>query len=135
MQKGQRHGAGIRDIEALDRAGHIEAHEEIALPLATVRVLGALTPLDIPVSGFRLHPIVAVTETRPPLTAADGEVADILEVAVNELLDPASFVRTRHERDGVKFVVPAFRVGGHDIWGATAMVLAEFLALLSDAPV
>jgi len=128
-------GGGVEPGETFEQAALREAHEEVALPLAPVRVLGALTSLDIPVSGFRLHPIVAVTETRPPLTAADGEVADILEVAVNELLDPASFVRTRHERDGVKFVVPAFRVGGHDIWGATAMVLAEFLALLSDAPV
>ena len=31
VQEGQRHGAGIRDIEALDRAGHVEAHEEIAV--------------------------------------------------------------------------------------------------------
>jgi 8-oxo-dGTP pyrophosphatase MutT (NUDIX family) len=123
-------GGVVEAGETFEQAALREAHEEVALPLAPVRVLGALTSLDIPVSGFRLHPIVAVTETRPPLTAADGEVADILEVAVNELLDPASFVRTRRERDGVKFVVPAFRVCGHDIWGATAMVLAEFLALL-----
>ncbi len=31
VQKGQRHGAGIRDVEALDRARHVEAHEEIAI--------------------------------------------------------------------------------------------------------
>jgi uncharacterized protein len=30
-QEGQRHGAGIRDIEGLDRAGHVEAHKEIAI--------------------------------------------------------------------------------------------------------
>jgi len=35
----------------------------------------SLTPLDIPVSGFRLHPIVAVNPTRPALTPSDGEVA------------------------------------------------------------
>jgi len=123
-------GGVVEPGETFEQAALREAHEEVALPLASVRVLGALTSLDIPVSGFRLHPIVAVTETRPPLTAADGEVADILEVAVNELLDPASVVRTRRERDGVEFVVPAFLVCGHEIWGATAMVLAEFLALL-----
>ena len=31
VQEGQRHGAGIRDIEALDRARHVEAHQEIAV--------------------------------------------------------------------------------------------------------
>lgn len=123
-------GGVVEPGETLEQAALREAHEEVALPLAPVRVLGALTSLDIPVSGFRLHPIVAVTETQPPLTPADGEVARILEIAVDELLDPANFVRTRRERDGVGYVVPAFRVCGHEIWGATAMVLAEFLAVL-----
>jgi hypothetical protein len=66
------------------------------------------------------------------LTPADAEVANILEVAVDELLDPANLVRTKRERDGVAYGVPAFRVCGHEIWGATAMVLAEFLALLGS---
>jgi 8-oxo-dGTP pyrophosphatase MutT (NUDIX family) len=123
-------GGVVEPGETLEQAALREAHEEVALPLAPVRVLGTLTPLDIPVSGFRLHPIVAVTDTHPPLTPADAEVARILEVAVDELLDPANLVRTTRERDGVGYVVPAFRVCGHEIWGATAMVLAEFLAVL-----
>jgi len=123
-------GGVVESGETLEQAALREAHEEVALQVAPVRVLGALTPLDIPVSGFRLHPIVAVTQMQPLLTPADGEVAEILEVAVNDLLDPANFVRLRREHDGVDYVVPAFRVCGHEIWGATAMVLAEFLALL-----
>jgi 8-oxo-dGTP pyrophosphatase MutT (NUDIX family) len=123
-------GGVVEPGETLEQAALREAHEEVALPLEPVRVLGALTPLDIPVSGFRLHPIVAVTDTHPPLTPADAEVATILEVALDELLDPVNFVRTTRERDGVRYVVPAFHVCGHEIWGATAMVLAEFLALL-----
>jgi 8-oxo-dGTP pyrophosphatase MutT (NUDIX family) len=123
-------GGVVEPGETVEQAALREAHEEVALALAQVRVLGALTPLDIPVSGFRLHPVVAVTGTPPRLTPADAEVARILEVAVDELLDPANFVRTRRERYGVGFVVPAFRVCGQEIWGATAMVLAEFLAML-----
>ena len=123
-------GGVVEPGETVEQAALREAHEEVALPLAQVRVLGALTPLDIPVSGFRLHPIVALSETPPCLTPADAEVARILEVAVDELLAPANFVRTRRERDGVEYVVPAFRVCGHEIWGATAMILAEFLAML-----
>lgn len=123
-------GGVVEPGETHEQAALREAHEEVALPLAPVRVLGALTPLDIPVSGFRLHPIVAATPEAPLLTPADSEVAQILEIAVHELLDTANFVRTRRERDGVRYLVPVFRVSGHDVWGATAMVLAEFLALL-----
>jgi 8-oxo-dGTP pyrophosphatase MutT (NUDIX family) len=126
-------GGVVDPGETFEQAALREAHEEVALPVSSVRVLGALTPLDIPVSGFRLHPIVGVSDTRPALTASDGEVATILEIAVDELLDPARLLTTRRERDGVALMIPAFHAGGHEIWGATAMVLAEFLAVL-DRP-
>jgi 8-oxo-dGTP pyrophosphatase MutT (NUDIX family) len=137
---GLRHGGqvslpgGVVDPgETFEQAALREAHEEVALTVDEVRVLGALTPLDIPVSGFRLHPIVAAHPARPRLTPSDGEVARILEVSVDDLLDPGHFVTTQRTRDGVAFAVPAFRIANVEIWGATAMVLAEFLALL-DSP-
>ena len=121
-------GGVVDPGETFEQAALREAREEVALKPDDVRVLGALTPIDIPVSGFRLHPIVAIQPSRPQLTPSDGEVARILEVSVAELMNPEYFVHTERERDGVTFRVPAFRVHGAEIWGATAMVLAEFLA-------
>ena len=123
-------GGGVEPGETFEQAALREAHEEIGLPLESVRVLGALTSLDIPVSSFRLHPVVAVTTSRPTLFPSDAEVAQILEVSVDQLLDPAHFVLTERERDGFALTIPAFHVGGQEVWGATAMVLAEFLTLL-----
>ena len=123
-------GGVIEPGETFEQAALREAHEEVGLSPEGVRVLGALTALDIPVSGFRLRPIVAVTEARPHLAASDGEVARILEIDLDELMNPAHVVSTTRERDGIALTVPAFHVAGHEIWGATAMVLAEFLALL-----
>ena len=133
VRVGQTVGVLVDPGETFEQTALREAHEEIALTLDDVRVLGALTPLDIPVSGFRLHPIVAVNPTRPALTPSDGEVARILEVSLDELLDPQHFSTTKRVRDGVTFTVPGFHVHGVEIWGATAMVLAEFLALLGWA--
>jgi 8-oxo-dGTP pyrophosphatase MutT (NUDIX family) len=124
-------GGGVDPGETFEQAALREAHEEVALALDEVRVLGALTPLDIPVSGFRLHPVVATVPRRPQLTPSDHEVERILEVGVDELRNPRHFVTTQRERDGVTFTVPAFRIANVEIWGATAMVLAEFLALLA----
>ena len=45
-------------------------------------------------------------------------------------MNPRHFVTTEREREGVALTVPAFRVADVEIWGATAMVLAEFLELL-----
>ena len=127
-------GGVVEPGETFDQAALREAHEEVGLPIAVARVLGLLTPLDIPVSGFRLHPVVATMDRRPELKAADGEVAAILEVAVNDLLDQSHMVTTERERNGHRIVVPALRAGRFEIWGATAMVLAEFLALLDWDP-
>ena len=129
-------GGVVEAGETFEQAALREAREEVSLPVdANVRVLGALTPLDIPISGFRLHPIVGATPTRQPLVPSDGEVARILEVRIDELLDPACLVSTARDRDGLPAsVVPTFAVAGVEIWGATAMVLAEFLTLLGWIP-
>jgi 8-oxo-dGTP pyrophosphatase MutT (NUDIX family) len=123
-------GGVIEPGEAFEHAALREAHEEIAVPAAGVSVLGALTPIDIPVSGFRLHPIVGISKDRPAFMPAEGEVARILDVDVDELMAPGAVVSTSRERDGHRIVAPAFRVEGEEIWGATAMVLAEFLVVL-----
>ena len=127
-------GGGVEPGETIEQAALREAHEEVGLPLDNVRVLGALTPLDIQVSGFRLHPIVAVAGARAILTPSDTEVARILEVDVDELVAPERLVSIERQRDGRPMIVPAFHAGGEEIWGATAMVLAEFLTLLGWIP-
>jgi 8-oxo-dGTP pyrophosphatase MutT (NUDIX family) len=127
-------GGVIERGETLAQAALREAAEEIGLEASGVKVLGELTPLDIPVSGFRLHPVVAATPVRPTFTPSDGEVAGILEIAVARLMDPSTVVHIERERDGRSIVAPSFRVDTHEIWGATAMVLAEFLALLRRNP-
>ena len=125
-------GGAIEPGESFEQAALREAQEEIGLAPSGVQILGALTPLDVPVSGFRLHPIVAAAADRPALHASDAEVARILEVPVEQLIDPARLVWRTSKRDDRDVAVPTFVVDGADIWGATAMVLAEFLALLHE---
>jgi len=125
-------GGVIEPGESFEQAALREAQEEIGLEARAVQTLGALTPVDIPVSGFRLHPIVAAAADRPALHASDGEVARILEVPLEQLIDPARLVWRTSKRDDRDVAVPAFVVDGIDIWGATAMVLAELLALLGE---
>jgi 8-oxo-dGTP pyrophosphatase MutT (NUDIX family) len=123
-------GGVVEPGETFEHAALREASEEVGLVAAEVQTLGSLTPVDIPVSGFRLHPIVGTIGARPDLAPSDGEVARILEIPVGELMDPARFEWRTLERDGRMFRVPTLVVQGAEVWGATAMVVAEFLTLL-----
>jgi 8-oxo-dGTP pyrophosphatase MutT (NUDIX family) len=123
-------GGAVDPGESVEHAAMREAHEEVGLPVADARVIGRLTSLDIPISGFRLHPVVAVAAHRPAFNAAAGEVASVLEIALDELSERSCLVTRERQLDGARLVIPAFDVAGHEIWGATAMVLAEFLSLL-----
>jgi 8-oxo-dGTP pyrophosphatase MutT (NUDIX family) len=123
-------GGVVEAGETFEHAALREASEEIGLLTEHVRTLGPLTPVDIPVSGFRLHPIVGTVGARPSLAPSDGEVARILEVPLGELMDPSRFAWRTLERAGRMFRVPTLVVQGAEVWGATAMVLAEFLTLL-----
>jgi len=58
-------GGVVEPGETYEQAALREAHEEVELPIADARVIGLLTPLDIPISGFRLYPVIASHATRP----------------------------------------------------------------------
>jgi 8-oxo-dGTP pyrophosphatase MutT (NUDIX family) len=123
-------GGGVDPGESIEEAALREAEEEVGLARASVRVIGRLTALHIPVSGFVLHPVVGVAATRPAMRPEPGEVERIIETPVDHLLDPRRRRRVNRVRDGYEFEMPYFDLDGEQVWGATAMVLAEFAAIL-----
>ena len=107
-----------------------EASEEIGIDSDSVRILGELTPVHVLVSGFTLHPVVGVTDRRPEFIAATGEVEEVLEVSLHDLRDASRIRRGTRLREGVAVEYPYFDLLGHQVWGATAMVLGEFICLI-----
>lgn len=128
-------GGRIDPGESVEEAALREAYEEVGVVPAAVDVLGRLTPLHIAVSGYLLHPVVGLTAERPTFLIAADEVERLIEVPVARLQHPDVVGWEERERwrapHGV-MDVPYFDVDGAHVWGATAMVLAEFLALIGE---
>lgn len=131
-------GGRLDPGESIEEAALREAFEEVGLSAAEVDVLGRLTPLPIPVSGHLLHPVVGVAGKRPTFSLAADEVERLIEAPLQHLRHPDTVKweqRVRQQPPGGLMDVPYFDVDGARVWGATAMVLAELLALLEDAEV
>lgn len=110
-----------------------EAHEELGIALEGVEILGALTELYVPPSHFIVHPVVAYAARAPEFHPHDGEVAEVIEARLALLFDPKSkdaAPRKLISQGGGEVLTPFYRIAGHQVWGATAMILSEFEALL-----
>ncbi len=115
--------------EDLEQTALREAWEELAVRPESIRILGRLTPLYVPPSRYCIYPVVATSDERPEFQPSEGEVAEVIEVPMDHLLDPQNVHReTWTYREG-QYKVPFFLFGEHKIWGATAMVLAELIAI------
>ncbi|MEK6247891.1 MAG: hypothetical protein N2C12_06905, partial [Planctomycetales bacterium] len=97
-----------------------------------VELLGQLSDLYVFASNFLVTPWVAVTAAPPRWVPEAAEVAEVLEIPVDHLADPANFMFTLREISGVAFRSPYFGFQRHEIWGATCLILSEFIAVVQD---
>lgn len=106
-----------------------EAYEEIGIQVDSVTLLGQLSPLYVFASNYLVQPTVAWTPQRPEFKLDAHEVEMLLEVPLLDLLDTNNYQRETWELRGRMVQVPFFCIQAQKIWGATAMILSELLAL------
>ena len=109
-------GGAVDAGESFEAAALREAVEEVGVDPADVTILGRLTSLHIPVSGFLLHPVVGVASGRPRFQTAEWEVARLLEVPLAHLDAPETLRTERRQRQTggrvVEIDVPVLRPRG-----------------------
>jgi 8-oxo-dGTP pyrophosphatase MutT (NUDIX family) len=112
-----------------------EAHEEIGLRPELVEVVAELDHLPSVAGGFAIAPFVGILPGRPELVAAPGEVDHVFDVALSELLDPDVHHLEHWTRFGLERVMYFFDLEHDTIWGATALMTAVFLGLVTGVGV
>lgn len=110
-----------------------EFEEELGAPSDQVNVVGRLSPVYVFVSNFEITPIVAVCQRPLTLSPNPLEVAAVIDLPLQELFLEKSRGFHRIERRGLSFSVPHYCVAGRNVWGATSLILAEFLAVLGGS--
>jgi 8-oxo-dGTP pyrophosphatase MutT (NUDIX family) len=107
-----------------------ETHEEVGVNEHLVEVWGMLASLYIPVSNFRLTPVVGFIDTPPTLRPNPEEIEAVFVVPLTRLLDPQTVVVEEWTLHGKQVLVPFFALHSYKVWGATAIILSELVARL-----
>ena len=123
-------GGQMEPHEDTVRAALRETDEELGIPPDRIQIIGSLTPLYIPPSNYCIYPAVGAAAEPLIFKPHPEEVAEVIELPLSHLLDSRHRRRETRTIRGRLVEVPFFSFHRHKIWGATAMVLAEFLAVL-----
>lgn len=109
-----------------------EAREEVGLPAAQAYVLGYLDPL-LTLTGFRVVPTVVLVDAGFRPRPEPGEVAEVFEVPLALLMDPARLEKIELQFGGRARHVFQYRYQPQRIWGVTASILYNLRQRLAGA--
>jgi 8-oxo-dGTP pyrophosphatase MutT (NUDIX family) len=109
-----------------------ETEEEIGISPKEISIIGEITPLYIPPSGYLVHPFAGYTDRLPLFKPDKKEVNKIIEFPLSLLLNNAIVKKKPIKISMGNHIVeyPYFDILGYTVWGATAMMLSEIKELI-----
>lgn len=106
---------------------------KIGIKVPKTNILGYLSDLYIPPSNSLVTPFVGFLDEMPSFIPDPKEVARIIEAPILDLQNPD--LRMQKEiilPKNITLDVPYFALGDDTVWGATAMMLSEFVHILGE---
>ena len=124
---------GARDPEDRDFSDTAlrEAEEEMGISPADVIILGELDDV-VTRSGFGVRVFVGAIPYPYPFKPSDLEIAEVLEVPIASLYDPANVRWETRWSGGDLVTVYSYAYQEHVVFGATAKILQQFLELMPE---
>jgi 8-oxo-dGTP pyrophosphatase MutT (NUDIX family) len=109
-----------------------ETQEELGIDSMHIDVLGTLDEHPVP-SGFIITPVVAFLDHIPKITPHSAEVAEVFDIPLSFFANDNHCRMEEREFRGVVRKVWFYSFGKHTIWGATAAIIRNLLAVLSPS--
>lgn len=126
-------GGSCDDGETFEQTALRETQEEIGLAPTSIQLLGPLTPLYVPVSTSHIHPIVGFYHGEPEVALSADEVDEVFYVPLDRFTEPEAMAFMKREMFGKIWDVPYWTVHPRvPLWGATAMMVRELVALYEE---
>jgi 8-oxo-dGTP pyrophosphatase MutT (NUDIX family) len=107
-----------------------ECEEEVDLKPSEQEFFRAMSWLYIPPSNFYVEPFITLGTAAPKVELDPREVDRVFSIPLSKLIDGSLIQQTSIKTTYGTLVVPAYHWDGEIIWGATAMMTAELVALL-----
>ncbi len=110
-----------------------ETHEEVGVVPSTVKVIKELSEVYIPPSNFLVRPYMGIYPDPKPFVKDETEVERLVEVYLRDFMDDSNLIQENLSTSYAKNInVPAYKLNGYTVWGATAMMLSEIRELLQQ---
>ena len=120
-----------QEDDDLEQTARRETEEEVGVGRQTLQLIGSLSDVYIPPSGFLVKPFIFKLDSLPDLKPDPREVQSILTLPVKKLLQEDAFIQGMVPTgNGAKIQTKFIHYQDKKIWGATAMMLSELRILL-----
>ncbi len=125
-------GGRLEAGESFQQAAEREFHEELGCRVKPEQLLGELSPLYVYHSDYFVRPFVAISPTPNKYQPCPREVSRILYLPLASLCSSSPVATREFTRGLAAWSAPVIHSGDAIIWGATAIILAELIPLLSQ---
>lgn len=125
-------GGRQENNESLEETALRELHEEVGIPRSIVKTAGPITPLYLHRTDNQITPFIGIMNKKPELTPNPIEVREIVTAELDTLLSDEKRKREQWDLPQTSFDVPFWDIHDVPLWGATAMIMSEFLSIYED---